>query len=158
MSQYLHFYIKNGENFLPIGTWNRSSRVYEIFRGAPYEKIRALKTSDLAEAREQVKENLGYAAGAEKRAKDEIEFLRSCAMGAEERLDRYHELVEYLDELRKNREEEERVLQLINFFQDIIDEAADAEKWSDNPLNLRADSYLFYGIECYQPTIKDLEE
>jgi hypothetical protein len=79
-------------------------------------------------------------------------------MGAEERLDRYHELTDYLDELRKNREEEERVLQLINFFQDIIDEAADAEKWSDNPLNLRADSYLYYGIECYQATINDLEE
>lgn len=158
MSQYLHFYIKNGENFLPIGTWNRSSRVYEIFRGAPYEKIRALKDSDLVDAREQVKENLDYFAGAEQRAKDEIEFLRSCAMGAEERLERYHDLADYLSELRESRKEEERVLQLIGFFQDIIDEAADAEKWSDNPLGLRADSYLFYGIECYQPTIKDLEE
>ena len=158
MSQYLHFYIKNGENFLPIGTWNRSSRVYDIFRGAPYEKVRALKNSDLANARERVKEDLGYAVGAEKRAKDEIEFLRSCAMDTDKLLERYHDLVEYLDELRENREEGERVLQLINFFQDIIDEAADAEKWSDNPLNLHADSYLFYGIECYQPTIKDLEE
>lgn len=158
MSQYLRFYIKNGENFLPIGTWNRSSRVYDIFRGAPYEKIRALKDSDLANAREQVRENLTYFAGAEQRAKDEIEFLRSCVMGAEERLEHYNDLVDYINELHENREEEERVLQLVNFFQDIIDEAANAEKWSDNPLDLRADSYLFYGIECYQPTIKDLEE
>lgn len=158
MSQYLQFYIKNGENFLPIGTWSRSSKIYEVFYGAPYEKIRAVKNSDLANARDRVKEDLNYYAGAEQHAKDEIEFLRTCAMGAEERLERYHDLVEYLDELRENREEEERVLQLINFFQDIIDEAADAEKWGDNPLNLHADSYLFYGIECYQPTIKDLEE
>ena len=51
MSQYINFFIrkqiKDEIAFIPIGSFNRSSHIYQATINAPYEKIRPLKYEEL---------------------------------------------------------------------------------------------------------------
>ena len=51
MSQYVNFFIrkqiKDEIAFIPIGSFSRSSHIYQAITNAPYEKIRPLKYEEL---------------------------------------------------------------------------------------------------------------
>ena len=51
MSQYINFFIrkqiKDEIAFIPIGSFSRSSHIYQAITNAPYEKIRPLKYEEL---------------------------------------------------------------------------------------------------------------
>ena len=51
MSQYINFFIrkqiKDETTFIPIGSFSRSSHIYQAITNAPYEKIRPLKYEEL---------------------------------------------------------------------------------------------------------------
>lgn len=51
MSQYINFFIrkqiKDEIAFIPIGSFSRSSHIYQAITNAPYEKIRPLKYQEL---------------------------------------------------------------------------------------------------------------
>ena len=71
MSQYMHFFVRKGDNFLPIGTYSRNTTLYEALSlSAPYEAIRPLTM-------EKINEVISTLIDEEKHAEDTISSLEA---------------------------------------------------------------------------------
>lgn len=159
MSAYIQFFLKVGDKFAPIYTSSRSSEVYQSFEHyAPWERVAPLSNEQLIYVRQDVKSLIDNYNQSIKEAEDEIEFLKGAQMNTEERVERFHDLQEYMRDLHEFIEEKERVLGFCDFIQSMIDEARDAKKWGPNPLNLDPEAYVYVGIEVGTPTIEDIEK
>lgn len=153
MSAYIHFFVRAGDTFCPIATYCRSSKVYQIFQGAPYEHITVLDKATLNgyfnEAtimRDDIKEELLWD---EKR----IETIKGFENSAEEKLELIEECEAIIREAKDELREIEDAICFIGFLTSILDEVL-----YDVPLGIFKDQYLYYGIECYRPTVKDIKE
>ena len=159
MSQYTQFFIRHNDNFLPIATYSRSNKVAELFQyAAPYEAITPVTTEMLRGRREEAREQLEGYDKSIARAKDQIDFLRSCTMDTDERLERYNDTTEYIEDLEEYKEECVNAISFINFLDDILEEARTEKAWGDNPLQLDENAYVYVGIEVGTPTVEDIKE
>ena len=153
MSAYIHFFVRAGDTFCPIATYCRSSKVYEIFHRAPYEQIAVLDKSTLNDyfneatiMRDNIKEHIVLY---EKR----IETITRFENSAEEKLELIMEEEELIEEAKDELREIEDAICFIGFLISILSEVL-----YDVPLGIFKNQYLYYGVECYRPTIKDIKE
>lgn len=153
MSAYIHFFVRAGDTFCPIATYCRSSKVYEIFHRAPYEQITVLDKSTLSDyfneatiMRDNIKEHITLY---EKR----IETITHFENSAEEKLELIMEEEELIEEANNELREIEDAICFIGFLISILNEVL-----YDVPLGIFKNQYLYYGVECYRPTIKDIKE
>lgn len=153
MSAYIHFFVRAGDTFCPIATYCRSSKVYEIFHRAPYEQITVLDKSTLNDyfneatiVRDYVKEDI---AQFEKR----IETIKGFENSAEEKLELIEDIEISIREAKDDLREIEDAICFIGFLTSILNEVL-----YDMPLGIFKGQYLYYGVECYRPTIKDIKE
>ena len=153
MSAYIHFFVRAGGTFCPIATYSRNSKVYEIFHRAPYEQITVLDKSTLNDyfneatiMRDDIKEHIVQY---EKR----IETITRFENSAEEKLELIMEEEELIEEAKDELREIEDAICFIGFLTSILSEVL-----YDVPLGIFKNQYLYYGIECYRPTIKDIKE
>ena len=151
MSAYIHFFVRAGDTFCPIATYCRSSKVYEIFHRAPYEQIAVLDKSTLNDyfneatiMRDNIKEHIVLY---EKR----IETITRFENSAEEKLELIMEEEELIEEAKDELREIEDAICFIGFLISILSEVL-----YDVPLGIFKNQYLYYGVECYRPTIKDI--
>lgn len=151
MSAYIHFFVRVGDTFCPIATYCRSSKVYEIFHRAPYEQIIVLDKSTLNDyfneatiMRDDVKEDIVQF---EKR----IETIKGFENSAEEKLELIEDIEISIREAKDDLREIEDAICFIGFLTSILNEVL-----YDAPVGINKDSYLYYGIECYRPTINDI--
>lgn len=151
MSAYIHFFVRVGDTFCPIATYSRNSKVYEIFRRAPYEQITVLDKSTLSDYfneatiwRDNLKEDIALY---EKRIETIIRFENS----AEEKLELIMEEERLIEEANNELREIEDAICFIGFLISILSEVL-----YDASVGINKDSYLYYGIECYRPTINDI--
>ena len=158
MSAYIQFFIKIGENFAPIATYSRSSTIYQHFQyAAPWEKIRPVTKEVLANVCSDIDESIENCESTIRRAEDQIEWLKSAEGSFDERMERLHDLQDWIEELRGGIYEDKDARNFCSFLRDIIEEAVMEESYGENPLDLHSDSYVFVGIEVGNPTIKDIE-
>ena len=153
MSAYIHFFVRAGGTFCPIATYSRNSKVYEIFHRAPYEQITVLDKSTLNDyfneatiMRDDIKEHIVQY---EKR----IETITRFENSAEEKLELIMEEEELIEEAKDELREIEDAICFIGFLTSILSEVL-----YDVPLGIFKNQYLYYGIECYRPTVKDIKE
>ena len=159
MSEYTQFFIRNGDNFLPIGTYCRGTKVAEAFRYiAPYEAIKSLTVSNLRSARDELREQIADYDRVAQREREEIDFLRSCAMDNDERMERYRDSVEMINDCSDFKDECAHALSFIGFLEDILEEAETERKFGENPLQLNENSYVYVGIEVGYPTIENIRD
>ena len=158
MSEYTQFFVRNGDNFLPIGTYCRGTKVAEAFRYiAPYEAIKPLTVSNLRSARDELREQIRDYDKSIEREREEIDFLRSCAMDNDERMERYHDATEMINDCSDFKDECAHALSFIGFLEDILEEAETERKFGENPLQLNENYYVYVGIEVGYPTIENIE-
>lgn len=153
MSAYIHFFVRAGDTFCPIGTYSRNTKVYEIFRRAPYEQIAVLDKSTLNDyfneatiMRDELKEDIV-------RYEKRIETIKGFENSAAEKLELIEEGENIIREVKDELRETEDAICFINFLIDILNEVA-----YDTPEGIDKNSYLYYGVECYRPTVKDIKE
>ena len=153
MSAYIHFFVRAGDTFCPIATYCRSSKVYEIFHRAPYEQITVLDKSTLNDylneaiiLRDNIKEHITQY---EKR----IETIAYFENSAEEKLELIMEEEELIEEAKDELTEVEDTVGFISFLISILNQVL-----CDVPLGVFKNQYLYYGVECYRPTVKDIKE
>lgn len=153
MSAYIHFFVRAGDTFCPIATYCRSSKVYTIFHRAPYEQIMVLDKSTLSDyfneatiMRDNIKEHIVLY---EKR----IETITRFENSAEEKLELIIEEEELIEEAKDELIEVEDTIGFISFLISILNQVL-----CDVPLGIYKNSYLYYGVECYRPTVKDIRE
>lgn len=149
MSSYIYFFLRSEDCFIPLGTWTRNSKFYEVFQEAPCEKISMLSFSrisavwnDIAENIENIKKKI---TNKEKVIK-EIALFNNDITEKMEVIKEIREDIEYYEELNKQYEE------VISFLKTLTIILGEME---DRDLNINC---IYYGIECYEPTVKDIQE
>ena len=152
MSAYIHFFVRAGDTFCPIATYDRGSKVYEIFHRAPYEQIEVLDEDILSDYFNEatiIRDNLK-----EDRIKYEkrIETIKGFENSAEEKLELICECEELIEETDSELREVEDTICFIGFLTSILSEIL-----YDVPLGIFKGQYLYYGIECYRPTVNDIK-
>lgn len=160
MSSYIHFFIRAGSVFAPIGTYLRGSKPYEAFEHcAPYEKIRALQLRDVDGAEIDLRESIKSYQKSIEREKAEIEWLKTANFSLEDRMDLYYECAQSIEEYEEELPQLERSLAFCSFLREMISEAEDEAKYGENPLGLDPAAYIYIGIDCGStPTFEDLEK
>ncbi len=159
MSQYTQFFIRNKDVFLPIGTYCRSSRIAEAFQYvAPYEAIAPVTSKMIDNVKAEIRNQIDDYSKTIKHVEQENDFLRTCEMETSERVERYADNIELIDELKESQEACQRAWTFVDFLEDILQEAKMEREWGENPLQLNENSYVYVGIEVGTPTTEDIKD
>lgn len=152
MSQYVQFFIKTNENnFLPIATYSRSSKIFQYFREyVPFEKIGNINdktvqyimndiTTDYKSYKETIEKN--------KKTIERVSSFKDSDISEKiEIIERYEE---YIEEMQEEIEELNYTKYFIYFLNEMIEEA----KYDHNVKNK---DYIYAGIEVGYPTLEDV--
>lgn len=154
MSSYIHFYLRVGDNFVPLGSFSRSSRIYRMFQSvAPYEQIAAFTAAQVSEiqkeaglALKQINDSLtGY-----KKMKQDI-------MAANNSLEEKMEYISsYIDSCVADALEDKEELEYAVHYLSFILEAIWETEFNNNGFDGK--NFFYAGIEISNPTIKDIVE
>lgn len=144
MSEYLNIYVttEEKETFISLGTFCRSTKIYEIMSpNAPYEKIKELTIDKLSQLILEVKDNI---ASLRKRKKNYKKALEKLGSKAENIIPTFFEIITTIEHLEKEIEEYNFILNRFEVYSEILDEY--------NKVNTQ----IYYGIECYPPCASDI--
>lgn len=142
MSSYIHFFIRKGDTFVPIGTYGRSTKVYEAFQhDAPWEQIRAITASDLDRIRATLMSEEYYDTQLTK-VRRKIELVGTFTNSIEDKMEALDELEAEIDDWKDMRKETRAARAFIGFLYDILDEA----DYGDSVMDPTAALYI--GMEC----------
>ena len=159
MSQYTQFFIRNKDVFLPIGTYSYSSKIAAAFQYvAPYEAIAPVTSKMIDNVKSEIRNQIDDYSKTIKRVEQENDFLRTCKMEASERVERYADNIELIDELKESQKACERAWTFVDFLEDILEGARTEREWGENPLQLDENSYVYVGIEVENPPTEDIKD
>lgn len=153
MSQYMHFFVRKGDNFLPIGTYSRNTTLYEALSlSAPYEAIRPLTM-------EKINEVISTLIDEEKHTEDTINSLEkknkliaTFNNSTEEKMELINENDETIEDAKDYLKELSHTIGVLNTYASIIEESLYG--WEE----LEGKPYVYYGIECFKPFVTDIKE
>lgn len=153
MSQYLEFYVRHNDDYLPIASYVGSSAYMEMFDDyvPEYSGLGTITESTLSsirgDIRQKIKENEQFAKRTEKLKQDILQANNLM----EEKLDHIAGEDQVLDEIEDENEALDGVDHFINFLYNILEEAEFGEHEG-----IQKDKYLYAGVE---PVIhKDYDE
>ena len=161
MSQYLEFYVRHNNDYLPIASYCGSSAYMEMFDNyvPSYSGLRTVTESMLgsvrADVRQRIKENEQCIKRAEKLKQNILQANNSM----EEKLDYIAGEDQAIEETEDENEALDGVDHFINFLYDILEEAEFGEHEG-----IQKDKYLYAGVEpaihkdCDEMTPEEIEE
>ena len=149
MSQYLCVYVRVNDKFAPIGTYSRSNVIYRAFSNEiPYEKIRAVRPTDLERVMRHLHEKLNdYVKDLGDTANDIEMIMNAANTPLTEKLDAIAGYQQATKEIEDEIEEVKYAMGIISTYQDMIDayHYSEAEEQFENDYF----HYLYAGIEAY---------
>lgn len=151
MSVYINFFVRHGDDFIPLGNFSRNSIIYPTMvncANVPWEKIIPLTLDNLHAAQTHAHKRSIDARGYIEILKDRIEEVKGFNNSVEEKLE---QIETYRDEIAEWRQEAEEARYAENYFyflMDLIEAAHDID----------TDKYIYAGIEIGRPTIEDIYE
>lgn len=152
MSAYVDFFVRHGNDFIPLGDFSRNSIVYPTMIdcvNVPWEKIIPLTLDNLHAAQTHIHRHRTDALGYIDTLKDRIEEVKGFNNSVEEKLE---QIETYRDEIAEWQQEAEEARYAENYFyflMDLIEAAHD---------DIDANKYIYAGIEIGRPTIEDICE
>lgn len=149
MSAYVDFFIRNGNDFIPLGDFSRNSIVYHTITdctNVPWEKIIPLTLDNLQVAQTCAHKQNTDALDYINTLKDRIEEVKSFNNSVEEKLEQIEMYRDEIEECRQEAEEARYAEDYFYFLADLIESAHDID----------ADKYIYAGIEIGQPTVEDI--
>lgn len=153
MSQYVNFFIRTEVEdetvFIPIGSFSRSSHIYQAITNAPYEKIKPLKYDELNDI-------VRYLYDSKRKYEDTIKdtehkinsVIPSFNNSTKEKMEEIYEQQSYIDDIS---EEIAGIQFSIGYFcalEEIIYDNSDS--------TCSRDDIIYYGIEIGDPTKEDI--
>lgn len=143
MSQYISYYLKDKHNnFICLGSFSRSHALYVDY--APYEKITEFNCKKLGFYREDIKSTIDAYNKMKARRDKEFETVKTFNNPVEEKFIAMQSIYDEIEALYESIEELEFSLNFLNFIERVVEE--------------NEGSKLYYGIECYEPTMEDIVE
>lgn len=146
MSQYVNFYIRVNNSFIPIADYSRNNYIYRVFEYLPYEKIKALTYDDFIIRKDKIKGDREYAEKMIAEVNAKKEFIAKTDASLEEKLQQYNFATECIAEYQDDIESCNFALDFIYFLEEMID----AIRYNEDGLNMDNDynHYLYAGIEA----------
>lgn len=147
MSQYIYFFIKGTDRFYPICESSRSTEIAQLAHGAPYEKLRAMTSSEICDILDEIDE-----------------FTGNIARRIAYEHDLQHQIATFNNELdekmRAIEESNERVRELEDEQED-LDDARSFYRSLSKMLEVATDkdNYIYVGWEIgLEPTFEDIAD
>ena len=157
MSQYLNFFARIGDNFIPIGDYSRNTVFYQMFNSCiypPYEKIMPVSIQQLENIRDgfeknqrnielqinRIEKKKGLIATFDNSVDDKLEAVRDCDISIGEWQENYDEVLCSIGSC--------------NTYINMIE----AIKYSDEKIEgIDFDNYIYCGIEVgLNVTVEDI--
>lgn len=151
MSAYVDFFVRHGDDFIPLGDFSRDSIIYHTMKdctNVPWEKIIPLTSEDLQVAQIHAHKHNTDALDYINTLKGRIEEIKGFNNSMEEKLEQIEEYRSEIEEYRQEVEEARYAENYFYFLADLIESAHDID----------ADKYIYAGIEIGRPTVKDICE
>ena len=142
MSQYLNFFVRHNEDFIPLASYSRNTHIYDIAE-APYEKIRRFSQEQLESIASRLLESKTFTHKEIARLHQEIEIIKGINITADkfdEVLDVIHNITNVISEYQEDIETLEREAIEIEFMRNMTYD----------------DCEIFAGIEISDPTMDDI--
>ena len=154
MSEYVEFFVKNGENYSPIGSFCRSNAIFEVARdnGVPYEGLRNVDSELIGRMRADLEQKVRYARKNIRIKNDYLTFLQGAEMPAEDKRLEYSDTRDEIEELEDEITHLNYFSSFCMFLDDVIESGA--------AYDFDSNSYVWVGIEVPPSLIgiKDFEE
>lgn len=155
MSAYMCFFLRGkDDHFYPLGSYSRSTAIYEIFDEARYsnwESISAITFKDIETVR---KENFNNIIGWKKLIKEtenKIELIKSIEAPLDEKVD---VIDRYSAELNGFKDKVDELVEVSSFC-DFLETILEDIKYGDYG-SIDVDNYIYVGIEIGHPTVEDI--
>ena len=150
MSSYLNFFIRNKNKFLPIGSFCRSSEIYQLgsILFAPYEKVKPLTRENIRQAIDCCDSKIKEYKTSIQCIRSKISFLMGCNDSLEVKLENYEC---YLESIQEYKEEIEDITYAKDYFITLDCILDDVEYCSD----FDCSKYIYFGIEAGYNTITE---
>lgn len=142
MSQYLNFFVRHNEDFIPLANYSRNTHVYDEAE-APYEKIRKFSREQLESIASRLRESKTFAHKEIARLHQEIEIIKGINIpvdNLDKILGAIHDISNVISEYQEDIETLEREAIEIEFMRNMTYD----------------DCEIFAGIEISDPTIDDI--
>ena len=151
MSAYVDFFVRHGDDFIPLGDFSRNSIIYSTMVdciNVPWEKIIPLTLDDLQAAQTHAHKHNTDALDYINTLKTHIEDVKGFNNSVEEKLEQIEAYKGEIEEWRQEAEEARYAENYFYFLTDLIESARDID----------ADKYIYAGIEIGWPTVEDICE
>lgn len=160
MSAYIHFFIRGGNQFYPIGTFCRSSEIYQICMengfGYVWEQITPITKEKLTYIDKAIANRLKETDENINDYEDMIASIAKMDNSIEEKMSAIMNSKETIADFKETKEEILQAQGFINTLFDILEEAEDTKYDDDESRHIDANKYLYVGIECAYPTVDDI--
>lgn len=158
MSQYISFYLRCEDKFLPLMSFSRSTTLYQAFNDTyvPYGTIKPVTQHQLMLVTESLSNSESNMRQILARREEEKALIPSFNNSTNEKLGAIEDLNESIDEINEELECIAAAKNTVGVLSDILDEA----KYHKDEASISGcseDNYLFVGIESPTwPTIEDI--
>lgn len=152
MSAYVDFFVRHGDDFIPLGDFSRNSIIYSTMKdctNVPWEKIIPLTVDNLQAAQTHIHRHSANAFDYIDTLKDRIEEVKGFNNSVEEKLEQIEEYRSQIAEWQQEAEEARYAENYFYFLMDLIEAAHD---------DIDANNYIYAGIEIGRPTVEDIYE
>ena len=152
MSAYVDFFVRHGNDFIPLGDFSRNSIVFHTMKdciNVPWEKIISLTLDNLHAAQIHVHKHSINVINHIHILKNRIDEVKGFNNSVEEKLEQIEEYRGEIAEWRQEAEEARYAENYFYFLADLIEAAHD---------DIDANKYIYAGVEIGRPTIEDICE
>lgn len=148
MSSYVNFYLRINDNFTPIGSYSRSSSMYQAISNIlPYEKIISLRPSQITEVIHNLEESATKMKKIKENSQATCDKIMSTANNSiEDKLSAIAEIESNFDDMDSYIEETNFAADTLRVFLNMID---DFRYSNDCGFDNDYFHYIYAGIESY---------
>ena len=139
MSQYVNFFLRRGDEFIPLKDYSRSSPIYSVMN-APYEKIREYSYSDLESKILRLKEMKEENAAMITQIWERINSAYHLNNSVEEKMEYVNDYYSQISDLEDDNKNLDRCMIELDFIADLI----------------YMDCTIYAGVEIGEPTLDDI--
>lgn len=155
MSSYIQFFMRRGDEFIPLMTYSRSNTIYKIFEHIlPWEKIKAISYDSLSAKIAQCNSLVSENEEKVKELNQKKTLVASFNNSVEEKMEALSDIDEAIEEYNEDIAMGNRAAYICIFLQDLIEEIM----YDEEPKKYDKDKYIYGGYEVGTPTLEDIEE
>lgn len=139
MSQYVNFFLRRGDEFIPLKDYSRSSPIYSVMN-APYEKIREYSYSDLEAKILRLKGMKEENAAMITRIWERINSVYHLNNSVEEKMEYVNDYYSQISDFEDDNKNLDRCMIELEFIADLV----------------YMDCTIYAGVEIEEPTLEDV--